>query len=113
MNGNSEIPVFPITDMFSDSINSDSVDTIANRPSRARPKKQPEESLTLENIREAQLNDKEICKFLKWIEDPDFQKPPISLMSGFGFESKFLYSRWELLTVKQGVLCIKWIDSDC
>lgn len=113
VNGNSEIPVFPITDMFSDSINSDSVDTIANRPSRARPKKQPEESLTLENIREAQLNDKEICKFLKWIEDPDFQKPPISLMSGFGFESKFLYSRWELLTVKQCVLCIKWIDSDC
>lgn len=32
VNGNSEIPVLPITDMFSDSINSDSVDTIANRP---------------------------------------------------------------------------------
>lgn len=70
-NENSEMPVLPITDMFSDSMNSDSVDTIANRPSQARPKKQPEESLTLENIREAQLNDKEICRVLKWLEDPD------------------------------------------
>lgn len=101
---NPEMPVLPLTDMFSDSMNSDSVDTIANRPSRARPKKQPEESLTLENIREAQLNDKEICKILEWLEDPDFQKLLIS--SGFGFESKFLYWRWELLTVKQDVLCI-------
>lgn len=58
---------------FSDSMNSDSIDIIANGPSRARPKKQSEKSLTLENIREAQLNDKELCNFLKWLEDPDFQ----------------------------------------
>jgi hypothetical protein len=88
------------------------VNVLANRPLRARQKKQPEESLTLENIREAQLTDKDIFRFLKWKEDSDFQKPPISSISSLGFESKFFYARWELLTVNQGVLCIRWIDSD-
>lgn len=66
----------------------------------------------MENIREAQLSDKEMFRFLKWKEDSDFKKPSISSISFLGFESKFLHARWELLTVKQGVLCIKWIDSD-
>ena len=107
--------VFSLHGLFDDDVppvNSSSVDVLANRPLRARQKKQPEESLTLENIREAQLSDKEMFRFLKWKEDSDFKKPSISSISFLGFESKFLYARWELLTVKQGVLCIKWIDSD-
>ena len=84
----------------------------ANRSPRAKPRVQPDDSLSLENIRTSQLEDREISPFLRWREDPDCEKPPFEAISGFGFESKFLYSRWELLTVDQGVLCLKWIEKD-
>lgn len=107
--------MFSLHGLFHDdesNVNSSSVNVLAKRPLRARHNKQPEESLTLENTREAQLTDKEMFRFLKWKDDSDFKKPSISSISFLGFESKFLYARWELLTVKQGVLCIKWIGSD-
>jgi hypothetical protein len=59
--------VFSICDLFDDvsSVNSNCVNVLANRPLRARQKKHPEESLTLENFREAQLTDNDIFRFLK------------------------------------------------
>ena len=82
--------VFSLHGLFDDDVppvNSSSVDVLANRPLRARQKKQPEESLTLENIREAQLSDKEMFRFLKLKEDSNFKKPSISSISFLGFES--------------------------
>ena len=84
----------------------------ANRPPRAKPRVQPEDSLNLENMRKCQLEDREIAPFLCWKEDPECVKPPFDAISSLGFESKFLYSRWELLTVDQGVLCMKWMEKD-
>lgn len=52
VNGNFEILVFFIIDMFSDLINFDSVDIIVNRLLWVRLKKYFEEFLILENIRE-------------------------------------------------------------
>ena len=82
-----------------------------NRPLRTKPKLQPNESFNLENIRKFQLEDTQLAPFLKWKENPTDSKPPIHSISNFGFEGKFLYSRWELLEVKQGVLGIKWIEN--
>ena len=56
--------------------------------------------------------DREIAPFLCWKEDPDCVKPPFDAISSLGFESKFLYSRLELLTVDKGVLCMNRIEKD-
>ena len=53
----------------------------ANRPPRAKPRVQPEDSLSLENMRKCQLQDREITPFLCWKEDPDCVKPPFDAIS--------------------------------
>ena len=42
-----------------------------------------------------------MSRFLKWKENSDIKKPAISSISSLGFESKFLYVRWKLLTVRR------------
>ena len=96
-------PVYSNCDVLTANVNK----RTTNRPLRAKPKLQPNESLNLENIRKFQLEDTQLAPFLKWKENPTDSKPPIHSISNFGFEGKFLYSRWELLEVKQGVLGIK------
>ena len=82
-----------------------------NRPPRAKSRKTPDESLNLENIRQFQLSDEGIAPILRLKEDPDCQKPPIDSISRQSFEYKFWYSRWDLLSVQNGVLCLRWIES--
>lgn len=84
---------------------------VPNRPLRAKPKNKPDKSLSLSSIRKHQLDDGGISPILKWKEDSNFPKPAKYSISSLGFESKFLYSRWELLTVNEGVLCIKWMEN--
>lgn len=85
---------------------------VPNRPLRAKPNEQPDKSLSLSSIREHQLDDRSISPILKWKEDSNFPKQAIDSIASLGFERKILYSRWELLTVNEGVLCIKWMDNN-
>ena len=95
--------MYSLFGLFDDGGTSESsnVNILANRPVRAKEKKQPGKSLTLENIREEQLTDKEIARFLKWKDNSDIEKPALRSISSLGFESKFLYAHWELLTVTE------------
>ena len=81
-----------------------------NRPPRAKARKQPTESLESANIRKHQLEDVSMCIIIKWLERG--VKPPFSAISKENSECKFWYSRWDLLTMENGVMCIRWIEND-
>ena len=82
----------------------------ANRPPRAAGRKQPSMSLTSDNVQKEQRNDEGMKHIIKWLQDG--QKPPFSALSAANAECKFLYSRWELLVLDKGVLCIRWITGN-
>lgn len=46
---------------------------------------------------------------IKWQEKGE--KPPLSVISCENSECKFWFSRWELLFIYRGILCIRWINS--
>lgn len=112
--------VFNISALFNDSIDSEKVSDCAiisplkknrtNRPMRAKIRKQPDEPLNRANIREKQQNDPGMRVILRWMEKNE--KPPLSTVSGENFECKFWYSRWDLLCIDKGVLCIRWISNN-
>lgn len=86
---------------------------VKNRPHPAIQRKQPKETLRIENIRKWQQKDDEISGILRLKENSDSVKPPISSSSHTSFEYKFWYSRWELLTIDRGLLCYRWMEKDC
>lgn len=67
--------------------------------------------LTTEKLRQAQENDESIgyVLHLKLSETP---KPKWSDISDKSADIKFWISRWDLLTVRTGLLCIKWEYSE-
>lgn len=77
---------------------------------RAKIRKQPDESLYRGNIRVKQKNDTGMRVILHWMEKNE--KLHLSIVSGENFECKFWYSRWDLLSIDQGFLCIRWISNN-
>ncbi|KAK3104816.1 hypothetical protein FSP39_010929 [Pinctada imbricata] len=82
---------------------------IPNVPQRARQRRLPDVELTSENIRNFQLKDPAISAIMKMKVQSD-EKPPFKSVSHMSFDTKFWYSRWELLCIFDGMLCIKWIE---
>lgn len=84
----------------------------ANRPPRAKPRKQPLMELTNESIRKHQINDEGLATILL-LKENNSSKPAINSVSNKNFESKFWFSPWELLHMKNGVLCYRWMENNC
>lgn len=82
-----------------------------NRPRQATQKPKPTLELdNLELLRSVQEKDETLGKILKMkLEGKD--KPGIGDMSSRSRDFKFYVARWELLEVKNNVLCMKWSDS--
>lgn len=79
----------------------------ANRPARAKARTQPTEPLQIQNIRKHQIED----NGMRIIIQEKGEKPPLSVISCENSECKFWFSRWELLFMDRGILCIRWINS--
>lgn len=77
----------------------------ANRPVRAKARSQPTEPLDIQNIRKHQIEDNGMHVIIKWQEKGE--KPPLSVISCENSECKFWFSRWELLFMDRGSLCIR------
>lgn len=84
----------------------------ANRPPWEKPRKQPLMELTNESIRKHQINDEGLAEILR-LKDKNSSKPAINSVSYTTFEFKFCFSRWELVRVKNGVLCYRWMENNC
>lgn len=81
-----------------------------NKPIRAKIRKQLYESLNRANIGEKQQNDPKMRVILHWMEKNEKQSLPI--VSAEIFECKFWYSRCDLLSIDQGLLCKSWIANN-
>ena len=64
-------------------------------------------SLSYESIRENQAKYSGMQVIMQWLEKGE--KPPLLVISGANSECKFWYSRWDLLCIDRGVMCIRWI----
>lgn len=84
----------------------------ANRPPLAKPRTQPLMGLTNENIRKHQINEEGLATILRRKEN-NSSKPAINLDSNKNFESKFWFSRLELLHVKNRVMSYRWMGNNC
>ena len=83
-----------------------------NRPKRAKGRKIPNSILTFEYIREMQEEDEGISPILHLLESRGSDnKPSYQELSYLNPECKFWHARWELLQIREGVLCIKWIEN--
>ena len=61
-------------------------------------------------MRAHQLADPDTALILRLKEAEDQKKPSFDIIAPRGYDCKYLYSRWELLEVYMGVLCIRWIE---
>ncbi|MCG7878553.1 MAG: hypothetical protein N0C90_19810, partial [Candidatus Thiodiazotropha endolucinida] len=78
-----------------------------NKPKAATAQKEPEHVLTEESIRTAQRGDSDISFIIDLIES-EAAKPSWADISSKSTSVKFWLARWELLSVQNGLLCIKW-----
>lgn len=80
---------------------------------KTKPRKQPLMELTNESITHKTSNkDKGLAEILR-LKENNSSKPAINSVSNKNFEFKFWFSRWELLHVKTGVLCYRWMENNC
>lgn len=68
--------------------------------------------LTNKSVRKHQINDEGLAEILR-LKENNSSKPAINSVSNKNFEFKFWFSRWELLHVKNGVLCYRWMENNC
>ncbi|MCG8032584.1 MAG: hypothetical protein JAZ03_10460, partial [Candidatus Thiodiazotropha taylori] len=78
-----------------------------NKPKAATAQKEPEHVLTEESIRTAQRGDSDISFIIDLIES-EAAKPSWADISSKSTSVKFWLARWKLLSVQNGLLCIKW-----
>ena len=84
---------------------------IANRPAQASAKPRPETELTVQALRELQVNDSDL-NFIIQLKESDSEKPVWAAIVNKSPEIKYWIARWELLYVHNGLLCIKWEHSE-
>lgn len=85
---NSDNTVCCISSKKNRNVRKDKKKKSANRPPRAKPRKQPLMELTNENIRKHQINDEGLAENLRLKENKS-SKPAINLVSNKNFEFKF------------------------
>lgn len=78
-----------------------------NRPRPAQQKPKPNLDLDLETIRAKQESDDILVEILK-LKSERKDKPLWEEISSKSLEFKFWTARWELLEMKNNVLCIRW-----
>lgn len=81
-----------------------------NRPKPAKQKKMPSFQLNdIELIRQEQADDKTIGKILR-LKTENMEKPQWEEISSESKEFKAYAARWELLEIRNDVLCLRWED---
>ncbi|CAG2224886.1 unnamed protein product [Mytilus edulis] len=80
-----------------------------NAPSKAKGLKKPVIDLSPESIRELQVNDPGIGPVLK-LNEENMKTPTTNYVVHFSQTTKFWISRWDLLEIKNGMLCEYWED---
>ena len=68
-------------------------------------------TLTNEDIRKAQLKDVDIGFILRWKEEKD-ERPQWKDVSSLSSSIKTYWVNWNLLEVRNGVLCKRWESND-
>lgn len=81
-----------------------------NRPVPAKQRPRPKLNLNYATLRKEQEDDSVIGKILK-LKESNAEKPEKNEIIAESPELKFWLSRWEILEVKDGILCILWEDS--
>jgi hypothetical protein len=80
-----------------------------NRPQPAKPRAKPKLNLDYTTLRKEQEDDLVLGKILK-LKEADSAKPQSADITAESSEFKFWVARWEILEIKNGVLCILWED---
>jgi hypothetical protein len=83
----------------------------ANRPTPSKNLPEPEKSLSHQELHKAQLEDSDICYVINLISS-EARKPTWSDIADRCAVIKFWISRWNLLSIQGGLLCIKWEYSE-
>lgn len=84
---------------------------ISNRPAQASAKPRPEIELTERTLREIQEGDSDL-NFMLQLKESGSDKPVWSDIVNKSPGLKYWLARWELLSVHNGLLCIKWEHSE-
>ena len=79
----------------------------ANKPKLSTAQCEPENMLTEDSIRNAQRGDSDLNYIIELIES-EATKPSWADISDKSPGVKFWIARWELLSIQNGLLCIKW-----
>ena len=82
-----------------------------NRPPPARRKPLPKIALDITSMRQQQEEDDIMGEILK-LKIENAEKPSTTEISSKSKEFKFWISRWELLEVKNDVLCLYWVEKN-
>lgn len=80
-----------------------------NRPQAAKQKPEPKLSINYATLRKEQEDDSILGKKLK-LKEEGAEKPQNFDITAESPEFKFWIARWEILEIKNGVLCILWED---
>ncbi|CAC5405909.1 unnamed protein product [Mytilus coruscus] len=80
-----------------------------NRPPPARRKPPPKIGLDITSMRQQQEEDDIMGEILK-LKIENAEKPSTTEISSKSKEFKFWISRWELLEVRNDVLCLYWVE---
>ncbi|CAC5386308.1 unnamed protein product [Mytilus coruscus] len=83
-----------------------------NRPPPARRKPPPKIGLDITSMRQQQEEDDIMGEILK-LKIENAEKPSTTEISSKSKEFKFWISRWELLEVRNDVLCLYWVKNNC
>ena len=83
----------------------------ANKPPQATGKAKPNINLTVEALHGFQEGDADI-KFILQLKQSDSDKPIWSDIVDKSPEIKYWIARWELLSVRNGLLCTNWEHSE-
>lgn len=81
-----------------------------NRPVPAQQRPRPKLNLNYATLRKEQEDDSLIGRILK-LKERNANKPENDDIIAESPEFKILLSRWEMLEVKDGILCTLWEDS--
>ncbi|CAC5407656.1 unnamed protein product [Mytilus coruscus] len=81
----------------------------SNRPKIAEQKPMPNIDLRLETVRARQEADIILGKILNFKLDK-IEKPAWEEICGYGLNLKFWLAKWELLEIRNNVLCLKWVE---
>ena len=78
-----------------------------NKPKPSAARKEPENGIDSESIKTAQREDSDISFIIDLLES-GAEKPTWADISDKSPDVKFWIARWELLSIQNGLLCIKW-----